>query len=112
MDTYSVEIPRISFRNCAFFVYSATTYVAFGLWGSVAPQLVTQPQMADLTNSTVSISSKKYANEGISIGAADPDRAPNFFKLPGDADHLDLLLVTEQSDTTALYLSISSYYQW
>ena len=112
MDTYSVEIPTISLRNCAFFVYSATTYVAFGLWGSVAPQLVAQPEMADLTNSTVSISSKKFANEGFPIGAAVPDRAPKFLKLTGNADHLDLLLATEQSDTAAPYLSISSYDQW
>ena len=99
MDTYPIDIPRITLKNCVFFVYSATTYAALGLWGSFAPQLIAQPEMADSDNSTTSVYTENLLEEDIPIGAFDVDRAPVFLELPGNADHFDLLFAEERSDT-------------
>ncbi len=60
MNIHSIEIPRITVKDCIFFVYYAATYIALGIWGSIAPQSIAQLDFSGRTESTTLVS---YANE-------------------------------------------------
>lgn len=44
MNMHSIKLPRVSTRNCLFFLYNAMAYIALGLWGSQVPQYLDKPE--------------------------------------------------------------------
>ena len=98
MNTHSIEIPEKLIKNCAFFLYSTTTYVALGFWVSIAPQSIAQSELADRVDSTSTVSHSSALKDDIPIGADDLERPPKFLDLPGNADHFDLLYAEKHSD--------------
>lgn len=82
----------------AVLVFIATAFATTGCGESTAPQLTTQPEIANHTDSPTSISVQGSQNNIIPTGADDLERAPKYIELPGNADHFDLLFAENNNE--------------